>query len=631
MKNLKLLKALSLADEKFVEEADPKNQKKENNNIPGRKRKLIKYGTIAACFLCVITALNLWLFLPLKANMSAINRYSDSEYFPLIEKLYAFSNKPKYNNNFSALINALASLKDATGEDPSEGISVSGADEYIEVTDNQVNGVIESDVIKRSDKYIYHIADNTLKIYEIKGQDTYAVFSYQLNDLHTDVNTSYSGNPSLYLSKDCKTLTVIVPTWGKTLGVFTIIASFDVSDPLEAVEIKNKVVFSGEYQDSRMIDGKLILFIKNYFFGTADSFGNEAAFVPQIDTGNGFESMPFQKIVTSENAMAKKCMAIYELREDTLTIDDMLGIYANITTGIYVSLDGMILSATYTVSESTGAKTISESMSELFAISRTEGFKYCGTAQINGSIKDQYSIDIKDGILRVVSTTRIDTQVWGEEVFVYNDGTSSAAYNTSASLYCIDLENMQTVASVDNFAPTGEIVRSVRFEGNKAYVCTSFQTVMIDPVFIFDISDTGNITSKDTGVIPGFSDSLINFGDYLLGIGYNGQRYAKVEIYKEGEASVDSVCTYEPEYANPYLEYKSYLIDREEQLFGFSYESYAADRNSYFVLLGFDGNSFYEIAKIQVESTNRIRALIIGDYIYIFTQDGTPPIIQAIK
>ncbi|MBR5186901.1 MAG: beta-propeller domain-containing protein, partial [Clostridia bacterium] len=175
-----------------------------------------------------------------------------------------------------------------------------------------------------------------------------------------------------------------------------------------------------------------------------------------------------------------------------------------------------------------------------------DGLKLLGSATVNGTIHNQYSMDEYNGILRVVTSA-----------------------NSSADLYCISLDDYTVKAQVIGFAPKWETVRSVRFDGDYAYVCTAVQ--MSDPVFFFDLSDLSNITYKHTGDIPGFSHSLVDFGDgYLLGIGQNEDQYGKIEIYKESENGVEIVCnkTLVGFISN---EYKAFFIDRQNKRVGFCY------------------------------------------------------------
>ena len=617
MKNKKLIEVLGDVNERYVEEARPKI-----------RPQIKKRALVAACILGAMLILNLWLFLPIQTNMSAVNKYSDSEYFPLIQKMYAFTNKPAHKNNFAALVDAISSIGNTKGDAMENSPAGDGANgtngEYTEITDNQVSGIIEWDVVKRSDKYIFHLGNTGLSVYEIKGTDTSIAGSFQFEGIFSLYEDVYAGDAVMFLSADCNTVTIIIPVWSKKYGMEnqTTVLSLDVSD-ISNITVKNRVTFSGQYTDARLVDGRILLFTRNYYHPSVESYENEASFVPQINRGDVTESIPFEKLVVSDNAMSKKCMAIYDISEGSLEINDMIGIYANLIDGIYVSHDGIVLAASYTVNtEDTGIRRVAESMSEIFAVSFKDGFEYCGSTSVRGYVKDQYSFDIKDNVLRVVTTTRSLTYVMGNEQFDSSENVSRIR-KTSASLYCISLDDMSMVASVNDFAPKGEVVRSVRFDKDKAYVCTSFLEVMLDPVFIFDISDTGNITAKDTGVIPGFSDSLINFGDYLLGVGFNEFSETKLEVYREGDGSVESVCKYELRDTYPELEYKSFLIDRENELFGFSYHEYGNRNQHYYVLLGFDGTSFTELARVPIYSTHRVRAFIIDDCLYVlqFSED----------
>ncbi|NCA92610.1 hypothetical protein EOM82_05085 [bacterium] len=167
-----------------------------------------------------------------------------------------------------------------------------------------------------------------------------------------------------------------------------------------------------------------------------------------------------------------------------------------------------------------------------------------------------------------------------------------------------------------DFAPPGEEIRSVRFDKDVAYVCTStdisaFQ--ITDPVFFFDLSDLNNITYKDTGTIEGFSSSLINLGNgYLLGIGRGDQWTLKIEVYEETEDGVRSVCSYDIYAAEYSTEYKSYYVDRTNQLIGLGVS------NRYILLL-FDGYELVELVNVSLAGDNSIkRGVYIDGYMYMF-------------
>ena len=189
-----------------------------------------------------------------------------------------------------------------------------------------------------------------------------------------------------------------------------------------------------------------------------------------------------------------------------------------------------------------------------------------------------------------------------------------------------DLKKEKTVTVLKNFAPEGESLRSVRFDGDKAYVCTAIvqKYRVIDPVFFFDLSDPMNITYKETEPIDGFSSSLVNFENgNLLGIGRTNWSTLKVEIYKEGTENVESVCKFELENVEYSTDYKSYYIDRKEQIVGIPIVDYQKNA-SYYLVLSFDGTKLSQVVYEQIGtgSTYRCaRGFFADDYFYIFGDD----------
>ena len=107
-KNEKLLKTLTFIDDKYVEDAAPRGVR------PARKKgSFKKLIAIAACACFVLTLASVWLFTPYRTTPGSVAEYSDSEYYPLIEKINAFKFvKPAYKNNMEMI---LASLSDLFG------------------------------------------------------------------------------------------------------------------------------------------------------------------------------------------------------------------------------------------------------------------------------------------------------------------------------------------------------------------------------------------------------------------------------------------------------------------------------------------------------------------------------------
>ena len=623
MKKEKLLRSMDLVDEAYVEEASPENAKRDP------KKKWRKFGMIAACICILLTAFNLWMFLPYNTNPPDVSAYSDSEYYSLIQKLNVITyRKPRYKNNFDRLTSS--TLKFAVMEDEMNGSAeADGADpgeSYQEVTDNQVAGVIEGDRIKRSDKYIYYLYDSTLRVYSIEGADSKEVGAYTFS---SQENTNYYYHEwEFYLSADCKIITVVAPYYDEERSVCVRLISLDVSDPANITEEKT-VSITGGYLSSRLVNGKILLLTQ--FYVRSNDFSDEENFLPQIDCGNGMESIPAANIISPETLNNSRYTVVCKLDENTLEVEDSSA-FLSYSQEVYVSNENVYATRSYTDEIRNEDLVTNTSMTEISCLSYTgDTFTQKGSLIIAGYINDQYSLDEYEGLLRVVTTTSFSqyrelyrNAETGEMFTVSSEGLTSG---TSASLYCIDLNTWQIAAEVKNFAPEGEVVQSVRFDGTNAYVCTSIQ--LTDPVFFFDLSDINNITYKDTGTIEGFSSSLVNFGNgHLLGIGVGSDwNTLKIEIYEESETGVVSVCKYELPNTSYSTEYKSYYIDRNNQLVGMGIDSYYSDayftgQQHQYLLLFFDGYNLVELVKVPLAGDyENKRAVYIDGYLYMFGQD----------
>ena len=635
MKNKKLLRAMSLADEKYVAEADPRAMRKR----PSWQR----WTALAACICLLVTALNLVLFVPYDTTPPDVSRYEDSEYYSVIQSINALTfQKPKYKNNFQSLWNTLTSIgRDFVKGDmmaPTEDAPNSSASDinqsYEEVTDNQVSGVIEGDIFKRSDKYIYYMSDKNLYVYSIDKENSTRLFSCSLDRSKEEINGYYyTRDFEMYLSTDCTTLTVIMPFysmnkdgWARSL---IDIVSLDVTDPANVRET-NRITVTGSYLSSRVVDGQLMV-MTNMLVQNPD-FSKEETFLPQINSGNGFVSIAPENIMLPETLSSPRYTTVFMLDEKTLEVKGDAA-FLSYSQEVYVSRDSIYATSQYTErTEQNYGYVKTDVKTEIARLSyENDTLTPMGKTVVRGSVKDQYSLDEYEGVLRVVTTTRTSTAKYqttpdGNSVSVQTGNQNSGI---GAALYCIDINTWDTLAEVKNFAPKGETVESVRFDGDKAYVCTAVVVTLTDPVFFFDLSDLSNITVKDTGVIDGYSSSLVNWGDgYLLGIGFNDRRELKIEVYEEGESGVNSVTAYEPGFVSFSQEYKAYFIDRENQLIGLGVTDYTNDYGieespERYIVLHFDGFRLNEVLNVGIGAyPDYCRATLIDGYMYILGQES---------
>lgn len=645
MKKKNWYKGLSLADDKYVAEAHPDNVIK-----PKRNKMLISLVAACACFALIIC--NLWLFIPYNTTPPDAEEYRDSEYYELIKKLKALTfEQPKYKNNAEKLWNTIKDISFvpmgknednvemdyvADGAPGGTGNATNGVESgtpngtgsYQEITDNQVEGIIEADRIKRSDTHIYYLDDEVLRVYSIDKENTKEVGSYAI---YGEDRGNYIDQWEFYLSSDCKTATVVTQYYSKdesTSRRYVNLISLDVSDPAKIVK-KDEFNVTGEYMSSRLTNGNILLLTEFVMHKQEINFDDEKTFIPQIDEGNGFYSIPESGIVSPDNLSNTRYTVVMKLDESTLDLKGAAA-YLSYSEDVYVSENHVFLTHVFAdVKENKDGTKTRNSMTDISCLTYGgDSFEIKGTATVRGYVKDQWSMDEYENILRVFTTTNATTV----RERSHSNGTVSAEIlktatgRSNASLYCIDLSTFKTVASVIDFAPPNEKIQSVRFDKETAYVCTSIE--MSDPVFFFDLSDLNNITYKDTGTIEGFSTSLINLGNgYLLGIGRGGSWSSfKAEVYEETAKGIRSVSSYELENTTYSTEYKSYYVDRENQLIGLGIEdnSYYNKKDkrlnvSRYIVLHFDGYELVELVNVPLAGACADkRSVYIDGYMYMF-------------
>jgi len=619
----KWFRTMELVDEKYIEEATPIRT----------KRIVTILVASAACLALTLTSL--WLFLPYDNSPPSIENHEGNEYYAVIEKLNALNKvETEYNNKYELIVEQVGDLflggvkGDAiNGALPQAGKPVDDAERgdgnyeyttgtYEEITDNQVEGITEADRIKRSSTHIYYLDGNTLRIFNIAGLESKEVGSVSLGETYL----TYMREWEFYLSADCKTVTVLTQYKNEANQLCVGVVCVDVSDPANPT-IKNKLEIAGNYLSSRVTDGKILLMTEFVMNKKDMDFDKEETFLPQI---NG-ESIPADCIILPEEVNTTRYTVVMKLDEDSLAVEGQSALLSY-SEDVYVSQDHIFLTHVYADTQKDGEYSIRNSMTEITALSYKESFEKKGTAVVRGYVKDQWSMDEYEGILRVVTTTNATKTLekYSQGGYVSVEVLVTATGNSNASLYCIDLKDFKVIASVEDFAPPREEVQSVRFDKDTAYVCTSIE--MSDPVFFFDLSDLNNITYKDTGTIEGFSISLVNFGDgYLLGIGQENWNTFKAEIYTETEKGVEGFCKYVLENADYSTDYKSYYIDRENQLVGLGVIDYSHGdyNNSRYLLLHFDGYELRELLNISFTGDNDLkRGVYIDGFMYLFGQNN---------
>jgi hypothetical protein len=388
MKKKDWYRALSLADDKYIAEAHP-------DRVIKSKRKRAFISLVAAC-LCLV--LSLWLFIPFSTTPSDVSRYSDSEYYELIRKLNVLTfKKPVYKNNAELLWAGLKSIslgmKDAVNNSAPTTDTMGDVGNYEEITDNQVEGIIEADRIKRSDTHIYYLDGKTLRIYSIDKENTQEVGSY---DLYGGSKNYYLDQWEFYLSSDCKTVTVVTQYYkniDNNANRYVNLISLDVSDPENIVK-RGNFNMTGDYMSSRMVNGNILLMTEFVINKNELDFDDESTFLPQIDEGDGFHSISTSDIVSPDLLNDARYTIVMKLDEDTLDLKGTAA-YLSYSDDVYVSENHVFLTHVFADKKENGDGSITRnSMTEISCLTYGgDQFEMKGSVTVRGYVKDQWSMD----------------------------------------------------------------------------------------------------------------------------------------------------------------------------------------------------------------------------------------------
>lgn len=612
-----------------------------------RKRKNRKILISCTALGCVL-ALVLVLFMPYSLQNDELKSYRGSPYYSLIEKLHRFSApKVTYRNNFekwTALLKQSGGFGDAKLstelEAPGDTASppLSSEDHYQEVTDNQVEGVVEGDLFKRSDRYLYYLRSDRLDVYSIAQENSERVGTFELNNLETD-RRSWSCREML-LSQDCKTVTLLLSDgiygWVESDGALqlepskTYVVSLDVSDPKD-IQLVGKICISGTYTSCRQVDGKLLVMTNFYNYSQSEpDYGKPETYLPCVGTPEHMIPVEAEQIAAPD-VLNNTSFAVFAMLDGKSLETVDAAAFLSYSDILYVSQKNIY--TTRTVWDSDG--NWDRSITEIGCIGYdSQGFTQKGTARVAGRIENQYYMDERDDVLRIVTTTN--------EVYRVSNGTEqqepvpASTVLINADLTCLSVGEWEVLAQVKNFTVDGETVESVRFDGDQCYVCTAVVQTMTDPVFVFDLSDLNDITWKQTPEISGYSSSLVDYGDLLLGVGFSDSGSLKLELYEPHGDDLVPVWSIE-ERCNFSTSYKSYFVDREHRLFGLGVWDMDTGKTEYRVYTFGRYTDIMDFAGIIISSDpvmicgvyrqefagdpQEMRATLIDGYLYLLGDD----------
>ncbi|HHU83681.1 MAG TPA: hypothetical protein GXZ23_00735 [Clostridiales bacterium] len=446
----------------------------------------------------------------------------------------------------------------------SDGVGMGGddADRSFSETNLQVEGIDEADIIKTNGEYIFIVGDHIADEANIDARTTspdimydtaipYGYYSYyesgkaiqiiDINNLENPVliNTLIPKKQTecrynikdMYLSGDTLAIVLdyyIYSTENKPVEPETGIdfdtneaeiwlaeqysgaIIYDISDINNITETA-RYTTKGYNMDSRLVNGNLIL-INNYYvdvWSIYNGYTSGNTCIPSVITKEGETYLNCDSIIALDDD-SSQYINLLSVALDGSRKEQALSILGE-SSEIFCNGDNL-----YVTSENWSWGDWDTDGGIEFVFANGETYKVYSATTIfkfdiaNGSItftadgtvpgvaNGSFALDEYKGYFRTAVTVR------------GNDFTRSA-------VFVLD-KDLNIVGSIDELQ-AGEEVKGVRFIGDTAYVVTFMQT---DPLFVLDMSDPTNPVEKGQLKITGFSDYLHPYGEYMIGIGYDG-------------------------------------------------------------------------------------------------------------
>jgi len=445
----------------------------------------------------------------------------------------------------------------AETQSPQPDDSASNGEREFSETNLQVEGIDEADIIKTNGEYVFVVSSNsdenseTYSYPALRMVDAYMPYSsykdaikiIDINNLEdpVHVNTLIPKKQTecgynikdMYLSGE--TLAIIVdyyiyskeeyPVEQETGIEFDVEESeiwlatqysgviiYDISDIKNIAETA-RYTTKGTNLDSRLINGNLIL-INNYYVDIWSVYNGRTSgntCIPSVITEEGEKYLNSDSIIVLDDKSTQYVnllsVALDGSREEQAL--SILGtaneIFCN-GDNLYVTSENWSWSWNGDSEEkrvftsSTGETYEVYSSTTIFKFDISDGsITFTADGTIPGVANGSFALDEYKGYFRTAVTVR-DTD-----------------FNVRSAVFVLD-KALNIVGSIDELQ-AGEEVKGVRFMGDTAYVVTFMQT---DPLFVLDMSDPINPIEKGQLKITGFSDYLHPYGEYMIGIGYDG-------------------------------------------------------------------------------------------------------------
>lgn len=498
-------------------------------------------------------------------------------------------------------------------------------------TASQVAGVDEADIVKTDGQYIYAASGSQLRIYEAAGADSRLIGRVELSGRDGGGSREIS---ELYLSGSTLAVLCSDYRWDEETGsaARTSVQLLDVSDP-EKVRFGECLGQDGNYHDSRLMDGVLYLisdyFIWDYAEGDAPEryipalYTNEASGLPEPDCILLPETLPEGASYTVVSAIDVAAGR----RLDSYTVLDRVSTVYMSKTSLYLCADhyAETESAPRSENQYTVVDYSSGAATGISAFALEGGLALRASGELPGRLLNQFSLDEKDGYLRLAVTESADQwSVYTDPAYGFVNYRWGETLQSS-SLYILD-DALNVVGSLTGLGQDEQIY-SVRFDGDLCYFVTFRQT---DPLFAADLSDPARPVILSALKLPGFSSYLHVYGDGLLfGLGQwadeeTGFAQAlKLAMYDSTDPTelreLDLLLLEDCWYSPALNDHKALLILPEQNRIGFA-------TDTEYLVFAYQDGAFVQLAALPLPEafydTYHLRGLLIRGDLYLVSSWG---------
>ena len=368
-------------------------------------------------------------------------------------------------------------------------------------TNIQVENVDEADITKTDGNYIYSISDNKVIITDVRDANNIKIVAKI-----EEVDNNIPEDLMLYNDK-----LVVISAKMDTLNYYknnnTMVEIYDITDKTNPSLVKDYELLE-PYYTSRCIDNQLYVISSGYLRKENDKI------ITYYKENSTTKEIKLDNIKYLKDIQTNKQTLISSIDLNDTNKDVVVGSYLIDISNAYVSENSI-----YLLNQKYKYNGDVPPVSSIFGPEGIIGaFTYQNKHEKTGYYTDIYKFDIlKDGTIKYKAKTKIEGKTINQYSLDEKNGHLRVAlYDNEGTRVVILNEKLNEIGRTENLAK-GEKMYSSRFMGNKVYLVT-YKT--IDPLFVIDLSNEESPKVLGKLKIPGYSEYLHPYDEnHIIGIG----------------------------------------------------------------------------------------------------------------